>query len=204
MKNNVQSKNGFSLAEIVVVVAIASAIFMAVFNFGAGIFSFNSEAQKNLSAQTDARRVLKVMVKELRSTSPASNGAYPLSFASASSLVFYSNIDSDNLKERIRYFLDGRELKKGVIKPSGSSLVYDPKNEKVVILIRDVNNGATPIFEYFDSSFIGQGSSLVQPVQVTQVRMVRISLLINADPNKSSDPVVVQSQVFLRNLKDNL
>lgn len=198
------NKKGFSLAEIVVAVAIAAAIFMAVFNFGTNIFSFNSNAQKNLSAQSDGRRVLKNMVKELRSASPSSLGSYPIALASTTAMTFFVNLDGDIYKEQVRYFLQGTELKRGTIKPSGSPLTYNPANEQVITLVRDINNGSTPIFEYFDSSYAGTSTPLTQPVQTTKVRLVRITLEIEKDPNKSLGPVIVTSQVFLRNLKDNL
>lgn len=198
------NKKAFSLPEIIVVVAIASIIFMAVFNFGEGIFSFNSNAQKNLSAQSGARRVLKSIVKELRSASPSSLGAYPIALANTTAVTFFSNIDGDAYKEQIRYFLQGNELKRGVTKPSGSPLTYNPTNEQITSVIQDVNNGATPIFEYFDSSYTGISTSLTQPVSVTAVRLIRITVKIERDPNKSLGSLIVDSQAFLRNLKDNL
>ncbi len=198
------NKKAFSLVEIIVAVAIASIIFLLVFNFGNDVFSFNSNAQKNLSAQTDARRMLKSIVKELRKASPSSLGSYPIVSASATAVTFFVDVDNDSYKEQVRYFLQGTELKRGVIKPSGLPLSYNPANEKIIILIRDINNGVTPIFEYFDSSYTGVGPSLVQPVQITQIRLVRITVKIEKDPNKSLGPFIVTSQVFLRNLKDNL
>lgn len=198
------NNKAFSLIEIVVVVAIASAIFMAVFNFGSSIFSFNSNAQKNLSAQSDARRVLKNIVKELRSASPSSLGSYPITLASTTAVTFFVNVDSDIYKEQIRYFIQNQELKRGIIKPSGTSLSYNPANEQVITLISDINNGITPIFEYFDSTYAGTTTALIQPVQITKIRMIRITLKIEKDPNKSLGPLIVETQVFLRNLKDNL
>lgn len=204
LPNKMKWSRGFSLAEIIVVVAIAAAIFMAVFNFGTSIFSFNSTAQKNLSAQTDARRVLKSMVAELRKTSPSSLGAYPISVAATSTITFFSNLDSDAYKEQIRYFLQNRELKRGVIKPSGTPLTYNPADEQIITLIRGVNNGTTAIFDYFDENYAGTSTPLTQPVQITNVRMIRITVQIVEDPNKSFGPLIVESQVSLRNLKDNL
>jgi prepilin-type N-terminal cleavage/methylation domain-containing protein len=195
---------GFSLVEILVVVAIAAAIFMAVFNFGVGIFSFNSNAQNNLTAQSDARRVLKDIIKELRSASPGSLGSYPITLASTTAITFFADIDNDIYKEQIRYFLQGKELKKGVIKPVGSPLTYDPDNEQISTLIGDIDNGSTPIFEYFDSNYTGTSTPLAQPVQITKIRLIRATFKIEKDPNKSSGPIIVESQVFLRNLKDNL
>ena len=68
--------------------AIFSVIFLAVANFGQSIFLLIQMLKKNLSAQTDARRVLKTMIKELRSASPASTGAYTIALAGTSTLTF--------------------------------------------------------------------------------------------------------------------
>lgn len=205
-QNNMKifKKRGFTLVEIVVATAIAAVIFMAVFDFGNGIFSFNSNAQKNLSAQSDGRRVLKSIVKELRSTSPSSLGSYPIALASSTAVTFFADIDNDAYKEQIRYFLSGKDLKRGVIKPSGYPLSYNPANEQISNLIGDINNGATPIFDYFDSNYTGTSTPLSQPVQVAKVRLIRITVKIEKDPNKLLGPIIITSQVFLRNLKDNL
>lgn len=201
-KNKLQK--GFTLTEIVVTVTIFAAILMAVFNLGQGIFSFNTSTQKNLNAQNEARKVLKVMAKELRSASPSSNGAYPLSQVSTSTLVFYSNVDADAYKEQIRYFMQNGSLKKATTKPSGSPLSYNPANEQVVTLINKVSNGVNPIFEYYDSSYTGTSSPLSSPVSPTAVRLIRVRVLIERDVNKSEPPMEAETQVFLRNLKDNL
>lgn len=203
-QNHKYFKNGFTAVEIMVAMGITVGIFFAVFNFGQGIFSFNSGAQRSLNAQTDARKVLKSFARELRSASPSSLGAYPVAQAGTSTLTFFSNIDGGSDKEQIRYFLQGTELKKGVTKPSGSPLTYNSANEKIQTLVRDVRNGASTIFSYFDSNYMGTSSPLVQPVQVTAVRLIHMKLMINKDPNKNPVPFYAESQVFLRNLKDNL
>jgi len=198
-------RKGFTLVETLVAVAIGSMIFLAVFNFGQGIFSFNTSAQGNLSAQSDGRQVLKSMVKELRSASPSNLGSYPISLANATALTFFVDLDGDGYKEQVRYFLSGNELKRGVIKPTiGPPLVYNPANEQISTMIHDINNGISPIFDYFDSNYTGTSAPLAQPVQITKVRLVRVTLIIDKDPNRPPSPITVTSQVFLRNLKDNL
>ncbi len=172
---------GIGLTEIVIVTAVFLAIFLAVINFGQSVFSFNSNAQKNLEAQSSGRKILKTMTKELRSASPASTGAYTIALSSSTTLTFFTNIDSDDYKEQVRYFLQGTELKKGVIKPSGSPLSYNPTNEVLTTLISDVRNGATPIFDYFDSTYTGTSTPLLQPVQVTKVRLIRITVKIEKE-----------------------
>lgn len=207
MKTNykkIKNNAGFSLVEIVVTVAIAGGIFLVVLQFGQDIFSINSTAGANLNAQTDGRRVLKTMVKELRSTSPSSLGAYPIASVSTSSITFFSNIDSDSYKEQVRYFLQGTNFKKGVIKPSGSPLIYNPANEVVTTMIRDIKPTTTPIFDYYDQNYSGTTTPLTFPINIPAVRHIRITVPIEKDINKLPGLIIVVSQVTLRNLKDNL
>ena len=93
-----QEKLGFTITEILVSVGILVFISLAIANFGGDIFFLNNSLQSNLSVQIDARRVLRTIVGELRGASPSSLGAYPLSQVGTSTLVFYSNIDSDSYK----------------------------------------------------------------------------------------------------------
>lgn len=196
--------NGFSLTEIIVAVAIAGGLFIVVLRFGQDIFSINSTAGANLNAQTDGRRVLKTMVRELRSTSPSSLGAYPISFVSTSSITFFSNIDSDNNKEQIRYFLQGTDFKKGVTKPTGTPLTYNLANEVVSVMMRDIKATSTPIFDYYDQNYSGTSTPLTFPVSIPSIRHIRITVPIEKDVNKLPGLIIVVSQVTLRNLKDNL
>jgi len=204
IRKTTKINKGVSLTEIIVSVAIFATVAVALGNFSSDIFTLNSNAEENLSAQSDGRRILKTIVAELRSTSPSSLGAYALSQVATSSLIFFSNIDADPLKERIRYFLQDKNLHKGVIKPSGDPLVYNPADEEIIFLVRDIVNGAVPIFEYFDQTYTGTSTPLIQPVQATSVRLIKITLIIDQDPSRGTGPITVTSQVTLRNLKDNL
>ncbi len=199
-----KTNRGVGLVEMVVVVAIFSVISIAVWNFGAEIFNFNSTAGSNLTAQSEGRRVLKTMVKELRSVSPSSVGSYALNQTATSSLIFFTDTNGDGVKERIRYFLQGNEVRRGVIIPSGNPLSYNIANESINPIIRGVANGNSAIFVYFDQSYTGTSSPLADPVQATAVRLIKINLILDSDPNKEGGIINVTSQVTLRNLKDNL
>jgi hypothetical protein len=62
------------------------------------------------------------------------------------------------------------------------------------------------IFEYYDSNYDGTASSsaLIFPVAPIEVRLVKITLDIDSDPNKPPEPFTVTTQVSIRNIKDNL
>ena len=199
-KNNA----GFSVIEILVVIFILTLIGIAVWTFQKNVFSLNSYIASSLDAQQEARKVFKAWSAEIRSMSPSSVGSYPIAEASSTSFTFYSDIDNDGLKERIRYFLDGNAVKKGVLKPTGNPLVYNSINETVAEVIRDMANEATPIFDYYDTNYDGTTAPLAQPVSAIAVRLVKITLIIDKNSLRPPAPITMTTQVSMRNLKDNL
>ena len=189
--------------EILVVIAIIIIIGLAISNLGRDIFINNYYAQKSLIAEGDAKSAMNKMIKELRELAPAETGSYPLEMANTTEIIFYSDVDNDNLSERVRYFLDGHALKRGLIKPTGQPYSYDLGAEKITTLANDMVNQL--VFSYYDRSYDGTASSspLSSPVAVQNVRLIKVELLIEADPNRSPGPLYLTSQVALRNLKDN-
>lgn len=203
-QNRQKLKSGFSIVEILVAIFILSLVGVAIATFQKDIFSFNTIISSGLAAQHEARRALKTITAEVRPLSPSSTGAYPIAEADPTSFIFYSDIDTDQLKERVRYFLDGTILKKGVIKPSGTPLSYNPANEIISEIVYDVANGATPVFNYYDTNYDGTTSPLVEPVDILAVRLVKVTIVIDKNPNRPPGPITLTTQVSMRNLKDNL
>ena len=203
-KNHHNSKSGFSVIEVLVSILILSLIGLAVYSFQNDVFSLNRIISGSLTAQDEARRALKIMSAEIRTASPSSLGAYALAQTATSSLTFYSNIDSDSFKERVRYFLNGATLKKGVIKPSGTPLTYNPANEAVSELVHDVANATTSIFSYYDENYDGTTQALAEPIDTATVRLVKITIMIDKDSQTPPGPMTLTTQISMRNLKDNL
>lgn len=207
MKNNYfqNLQTGFTVVEMIVVVAIFAMISLAVANFQRSIFQTSSTVSGSLTTSYDARVILRTMTRELRTSSVGSNGSYPLVQAATSSITFFADIDSDNVREQVRYFLVGTNLRKGVIKPSGSPLSYVPANESVATIATNIRNStSTPLFQYFSSSYDGTTAALTNPVSITAVRLVKINLTLDVDIRKAPVSRTYTSQVSLRNLKDNL
>ncbi len=205
-KHLLQRNTGVTLPELLVVVGITSIIVLALTSFQKDIFFNNKFAADSLSSAQDARSILRTMIAELRVTSPSSNGAYAIAQAATSSITFFSDTDGDGVKDQIRYYLTGTTtLKKGVVKPTGSPLVYNSANETFKTLAINLkNSSSSPLFEYYDSGYAGTSSPMTYPLDITRIRLVKINLLIDADPNRSPIPRTYTSQTSLRNLKDNL
>lgn len=198
-------KKGFTLVETLIALFIFSLATIVVGNFARDIFFYNSIAQSELDVEYSGRKILNPIISEIRSATLSSVGAYPVESVATSSFVFFSNIDSDNKKERVRYFLEGTNLKKGVIKPTGTvSLIYVSANEVVTTIIPDVRNGTTSLFSFYDTNYTGSSTPLTYPINIPNVRFVKISLILDKDVNRLPGPVTVTTQVAIRNLKDNL
>jgi prepilin-type N-terminal cleavage/methylation domain-containing protein len=196
---------GMTIIEMLVTLAIVAVVMMAVSSFAVSIFKSNSYSMAATSGPFDASSILHIMVKELRTASQANDGSYALAQVATNTISFFSDINGDGLKEKIRYFLSGNTMKRGVIVPSGNPLVYNSAVETVSIMVNNVKNTtSTNIFDYYDDSYDGTTAALSQPITVTNVRLIKIVFLIDLDPNRSPIPTLFSSVVALRNLKDNL
>jgi hypothetical protein len=89
------------------------------------------------------------------------------------------------------------ELKKGVIKATGTPPTYPPEEEKISIITSYVRN-APPIFQYFDER--GQLIS-DYPSRLLNTKVIKVFLVVNVDPSRPPNDYQLQSFVQLRNLK---
>lgn len=203
-KKNIKQNKAFTLVEVLITMAIFSIIMGAIGFFARDIFYYNNIFSSGLTSYDEAKNILQPIASEIRGASPSSLGAYSIENASNTSFIFFTDINNDGLKERIRYFVSGTTLKRGVIIPSGSPLKYLSGNETVTDVIPNIRNGTTQIFTYYDANYNGSTAPLSQPVSITSIRLVKITLIIDVDPNRPPDPITVTTQVNIRNLKDNL
>jgi len=159
---------------------------------------------EQLSKQNDGRLAIQNFINDLRSASYSSIGAYPIDTATANQIIFYSNIDNDSWKERVRYYISGSVLKRGVTKPSGTPLSYNTSTEVSTDIAHDLNN-TTNIFYYYDQSYDGVNStsSLSFPVNISSIRMVGIKLWLDLKPNVTPAPLFIEGKTEIRGLKSN-
>lgn len=201
-KNN--SKKGLTLIETVVAVSIFSFIVVALGAFQRDVFYFSDVLQIGLNNVTEARKVLRPFVGEVRGAQPSNLGASAIESATQKSFIFYTDSDADGLKERVRYFVEEDTFKKGVIVPTGNPFVYNQSEEKIVNVVNDVINEQTN-FSYYDSNYNGTAETpaLSFPVSPSDVRLVKIDLTIDSNPDRAPSLLTITTQATVRNLKDN-
>lgn len=201
--NSYRNQKGFTLIETVTAMAISTIVLLAVGGFIVNMFRTTRSINSSLTAIEQARRAVLTLTDELRTASTSSTGNYPLAEVGTNLFTFYSDIDRDDYVERLRYFMDGNNLKRGYLKPSGDPLTYDEANEAISIVAQFVTNTSS-IFLYYDTNYDGQTSPLVMPPNIPSIRLVRITLVIDQYSDEPPGPYELSSEVSIRSLKDNL
>lgn len=197
---------GFTLLEVVMTVAIFAAIAYGLLALVSGVITSSSRNDRLLSDEDQARRLAFNLSSELRHASNGATGGYPLNLAGSTQLVFFSNIDSSSDIEQVRYYLQAEKLYKGVTKPSGQPIGYNPSQETLSVVQNNVVNTSTPVFYYYNDSYNGTvDSPLSQPVNITQVKLVKIELRIrNVGGQAQTNFYTITASAAVRNLKSNL
>ncbi len=194
------SKKGFTLIEVLIVIAIISGIVTMISLFSFNITQFQFFIGKSLDVEGETQGAFKIINPELRSIGPSSTGSYPIASAASSSFSFYSDIDNDGIFEQVRYFLDGTTIKKGTIKPGGAPLVYNQANEKITEVVHNVTS--SNIFYYYDKNYDGtNGSPLGYPMNLSAIRVVKMVLTVDDNPNAQPGPLIVSAIMNIRNLR---
>lgn len=207
-QNNIKSRYGkggagFTLLETIVVIAILGIVIVLSSQFINSGYRLFFISRDEAATMDQMRTTLEKTAKEIRLAETGNNGAYPIEQATASSLTIYANVDGDSNRERIRYFLDGTTLKRGIIEPTGGAVPqYLPQNEIISILAKNIRN--TDIFSYYDKNYNGTTAALTFPVAISSVRLVHLKFVVDVDPNKLPAAQSAETSVSLRNLKDNL
>ena len=198
-------KKGFTIAEFIISIAILSFLTYTVSIFQRDVFSLSTNLQSSLNAQLEARHLIKNMIAELRRATVSANGSYPIELASSTGITFYSDINNNGTVERVRYYLHNKTIRKGVIAPTGNPAVYNSGSEVTTTLLNYVIASSTlPIFQYYSSNYSGTTSPISMPPNISTIRLIKVTVIIDTDPNRSPTPIISTSQVNLRNLKDNL
>jgi len=196
--SNTYLQRGMTFIEALVWIGV---FWMAMWAIVGSILSFyraNTYTLEQAQAVSEARRSIERVVKTIREANYSSEGAYPIISMATSSLSFYADIDADALVERVRFFVQGIELKQGVIDPSGDPPAYTAPEvvTTVAYYIRNNTQGVNT-FRYYNAS----GTQIVNMAQVSELRFVRMDTVINVSPDKLPNELTLRSSATLRNLR---
>lgn len=192
------ASRGMTLVETVVWVAITSMIMLAIVQSVQAFYRTNTYTIEQAAAISSAQRGIESMVKTMREAAYSSNGAWPIISLATSSVSLYADIDEDPFIERVRFFLQGDSLMRGVIDPSGDPPVYtNPETlSSVSDYVRNTEQGV-PMFQYYDVA----GALMPDLTKIAEVRFIQATVVVNINPNRLPNQFTLRSTAALRNLK---
>ena len=197
---------GFTLIELLITISIFIVLIFAVAVMLNDIFVNSDQQLSSMDNIDQARLALSTFTNEIRNATTGSDGSYPLNQAGESQIIFYSNFRTSNATiARIRYYVSGNTLYKGIVLPTGSPLTYNLSSESVKPIAVGISNQSSPAFYYYDGDYNGNSNALSQPVNINQVRFIKINLMVlnQITPNDTS-AFSISAGATIRSVKDNL
>lgn len=205
-KHKVVMQRGFTLVEVMLATVMLT--FVLVITYGlwqqvSDTYTSNFETTQNLF---EVQQAMGTLTEELREARDGEDGAYTLVTTDDDELAFHSDVNGDLRTDRVRYFMDGTTLKRGVIAPVGVPAVYNPGSEVVTDVARFVRNGTDSIYSYYDENWPGDviNNPIVEGERLLRTRFVTITLTIDLTEDFGAQAVTLKGSTQLRNLKDNL
>jgi len=203
---SLSTNKGFTLIEILVTASIMVVLGGGFLTLQYIVSKNQVSVYQNYLGVDEANIAISTMVREIRNARSGDNGAYPMESALDQQMVFYSDIDLDNLTEKVRYYLNGTSLYKGVINPTGTPATYPAGNEILKEIATNVRNGSEAIFYYYNGDWPSDtvNNPLPAPARLSETKLMKVYLKINPKANDPGNDFLLESYVNLRGLKTNL
>ncbi len=197
------TQRGFTILEMLVAVSIFGFLTIGIATMFLDVFIGSKQQFLAVSNVDQARLVTSQFLNELRNATTGVDGSFSLGQADDTQIIFYSKSLNSATVNRFRYYLAETTLYKGTIIPTGNPLVYNVASESVKIVQNDVKN--TPIFFYYNDTYTEGQSALPQPVNLNNVKFVKINITVLTQvKNNSNTTFSISRGVAIRNLKTNL
>lgn len=196
------NKKGFTLIETVMTIGIATLAIGVIGTFVISSYRYINNSFGRTLAITNAKKVINTFSRELREAIQADDGSYLLSSPEDFEITFYSDIDTDDDVEKIRYFLEDNKLKKETTNPI-EAVYGSPDTTKIISSY--VQNDTVPLFYFYDRTYKGQATAtpLTTPILVDDISLIRligIKIILDADTRDASS-MTLETKAKLRNLE---
>lgn len=199
-------KKGFTLVETIIAIALF------LFGTQATVLIFAKTMKSKAYALEMGRssfvvsRSMGDLTQYLRRARQSDAGSYPIVSADDNDLVVYSDYDKDGDTERLHIYLTNNKVFMGIRRPSGSFPVTYASGDGETFQLADhiINGASDSMFSYYNSGYPKDtiNNPAATPANVSEIRLIKMFLKINIDPNRAPDNIQQETFVELRNLND--
>lgn len=195
-----------SLMEVIVAIAIFTICIEGFTMLFVRSWEHNRYIFEMGRASFTASRGVGTMVEYIRKARQGDDGAFPLKSANDNDLVLFCDYNKDGVTERLHFYKSGSKIMMGITNPTGGiPKTYPSGDQQTKELASNVaNDSGTPVFYYYNRNYPSDlvNNPMVVPADTSSVRMVKVFLQVNIDPNRAPDNIETQSFVAIRNLND--
>ena len=195
--NYMETTRGMTFIEVLVWISVFTIAMLAIVSTLLSFYKTNTYTLEQADAVTYAQRALEQIVRTIREGAYSSQGAFPIVSLAENDFVFYADVDSDALIERVHYYISGTNLMRGILDPTGDPPDYVGV-ETTSIIAEYVRNTAQGIslFRYYDEI----GSEITNYANWTAVRFVTVNLAVNVNVAALPNQLTLSSSAAIRNL----
>lgn len=201
-----QNQSGFTLLELIMGIFMFSVVIVGIFALSTYYLTdYSFSFEENQSIQI-AQNGLTRMIRDIREIRNGDNGSWPIVSAGDNEFIFYCDATNDGRTDRIRYFIDGNSIKKGLIEPTAVPVSYPTANEVITTVVTDLESGSGPLFTYYNGNWPGDqiNNPLITAERILNTRFVSVYFKISISDDFAAEPFELSSGVNIRSMKDNL
>ena len=188
---------GFTLAEMLVVIAITAAVAGSLLYVIQNFYRSNAYVFESAVSVDTARRGIGTTLQDIREASYGDDGSYPIQSVSTSSITFFSDLDDDQGVERVRIFIQNGTLYRVITNSGGNPPSYTGQTSATTTILTYIRNGtSTPLFKYYNA----EGALLsATSTDVSEITSVAATLMIDLNPNRAPNILTLTGSATLRN-----
>lgn len=202
-------KKGLTLVETIVAITLFVVGTQATVLVFSKIMQSKAYSMEMGKASFVVSRSISDLTKYIRKARQSDAGAYAIVSANDNDLVFYSDYDGDGDTERIHIYFDDAidTLRMGVRNPTGTfPVTYESGDGETFTLAEHIVNDPAmdPVFLYYNKDYPGDiiNNPVDTSADVSEIRLVKIFLKINIDPNNAPENIQQETFVEMRNLSE--
>lgn len=190
-------RGGMTMTEVLVTIGIFSMIMVGVSQLFLKSWQNYNLVMHTNEASVAANRGSSELVNTIRRISNGADGGYPILTAGSFDLKVFSDIDKDEVVEKVHYYLNGTDLMVGISNPiAGTPVTYPNGDSTSSLVVKNiVNDSSHPLFYYYN----GTNVLINNPASaINTIRMIEINLVVN----RNEGDITIESYASLRNLSE--
>jgi prepilin-type N-terminal cleavage/methylation domain-containing protein len=205
-KQEIFFNKGFTLVETLMAIAIFTIGISATVVVFSKTIKSKAYALEMGKSSFVVSRSMGDLTQYLRRARQSDAGSYPIVSADDNDLVVYSDYNKDGKTERLHVYLLNHRVYLGIREPSATfPPSYAAGDGTTIELAKQiVNTPSDAMFSYYNSEYPENTESnpVATPADVSEIRLIRMFLKINIDPNRAPDNIQQETFVEIRNLND--